>query len=511
MTDPFAAPPPSARGAAVRERWLLLVVALVQFLVALDMSVVNVALPDIRASLDFSASGLTWVVNAYALTFGGLLMLGGRTGDVAGRRRTLLAGLALFGLASVGGGCAQSAGHLIAARAAQGVGAAVLTPVALALITVRFPAGPARVRALALWGASAAVGGAVGVLAGGVLTQTAGWRAVLFVNVPFVALGLLAAVRGVPADERHAATPRLDIAGALLATAGTSTLVLGVVRTEQHAWGSATTLLTLALAAALLAGFALVERRTADPLLRLGLLRRRPVIAANLIVLLLFSGQFAAFYFVSLYLQQVLGYGPAATGLSFLPFTAGIVAGSAFATRTAERLGPRALLTCGGAVAAIGFGWFGAVLGADGSFTVSVLGPSVVTSLGLGVCFIPVATAATTGVGPEEAGMASGLVTSSRQIGGSLGLAALSTVAATVTERRGGVSGDADGGGADRLSALASGYATAVGISGALLAAAALLAYVLLPRPSRPSGGSATGASPRRTGKDRGEGALSVR
>jgi EmrB/QacA subfamily drug resistance transporter len=461
---------------AVQRRWLLVVVLLVQVMVALDMSVVNVALPHIKTALGFTPGALTWVVNAYALTFGGLMMFGGRIGDVAGRCRTLLAGLAIFGLASLGGGLARDPAQLIAARAVQGVGAAALTPVAFALITVHFPAGPARSRALGLWGASAALGGTIGVLAGGLLTQCASWRAVLFVNIPVVALALAATLFRLPADKGSGARP--DITGALLVTAGTTALVLGVVRTQNYAWGSPVTLLTLGSAAVLLAAFVLVELRTSAPLLRIGLLALRPVVAANLFVLLAFSGQFAAFYFVSLYLQQVLGYGPAATGYAFTPFCVGITIGTIIATRTVGRAGPRALLVVGGVVAAAGLGWFGLAMGPHGSFLTSILGPSMVVSIGLGLCLVPAGFAATIGVPADEAGMASGLITSSRQVGGSIGLAILATVAVTVTR---------DSRAASHVTALASGYAVAVGVAGGMLAFAALAAFVLLPGRRRAS------------------------
>ncbi|MBL7491871.1 MFS transporter [Frankia sp. AgB1.9] len=475
MTDSLTAAPTTPQERARPSRWLLAVVLSVQAMVALDTSVVNVALPHIRSALHFSPGGLTWVINAYSLTFGGLIMLGGRIGDQIGRRRAILAGLVVFGVASLAGGLAQNPGELIASRAVQGVGAAVLAPIAFALISVHVPAGPARARALGLWGAAAAAGGAVGVLAGGVLTQWAGWRVVLFLNVPMVAFVLVAALRGVPADRRNGYLPRLDAPGALLVTAGTSVLVLAVVRTDTHPWGSATTLITLVLALALLALFALVETRMPAPLLRLRLLTHRSVVVANVFVLLLFSGQFAAFYFVSLYLQQVLGYSAATTGIAFLPFCVGMLFGSTLASRLVARMDGHLLLAVGGAVAAVGFGWFAATLGVHGSFVVSILGPSIVASVGIGLCVVPMGTAATVGVAPAEAGMAAGLITSSRQIGGSIGLATLATVAITVSGHHHG----------DARASAAAGYATAVGLSGLLLALAAVLAFLLLP--TRPS------------------------
>ncbi|MCT2593212.1 MFS transporter [Streptomyces sp. N2-109] len=462
------------QGAPDRGRLLLAVILTVQFTVALDMSVLNVALPDIRHHLGFTATGLPWVVNAYALAFGGLMMLGGRIGDLAGRRRTLLAGLVLFGAASATGALAQEPWQLITARAVQGAGAAALAPVALALITVNYPAGPARSRALGLWGAAAAAGGAAGVLIGGLLTESAGWRSVMLINVPITLVTLLAA-RKITGDRRDGPAPRLDLGGALLVTAGTSALVLAVVRTETLSWGSSTTVATLALAALLLTLFVGVELRTAEPLLRMRLLTRRPVVAANVFMLLLASAQFAVFYFVSLYLQQVLEYGPAATGLAFLPFCCGIVVGSVTATRSLARLGARRVLVSAGALGAAGFGWFALVLTADGGFATAILGPSLLTSIGVGMSIVPLGTAATADVDPREAGMATGLINSSRQIGGSIGLAVLVTVSASVT--------GGHGGGADE--ALAAGYRAAAAVAGGLLMVATLLALLLMP-PRRP-------------------------
>ncbi|MFE9457301.1 MFS transporter [Streptomyces californicus] len=460
----------SVPGAGERPaRWLLVVALTVQFLVSLDMSVVNVALPDIRSDLGFDGGGLLWVVNAYALAFGGLLMLGGRLADLAGPRRVLTAGLALFGLASLAGGLAWSPGSLVAARAVQGVGAAALAPVAFALITLAFPAGPARSRALGLWGMAGAAGGAVGVLAGGVLTDATGWRSVMLVNVPIVAFALAAAARTGPVGARGRTGARLDVAGALLATAGTTLLVLGLVRTADHGWTSPVTLASLGGAVVLLAAFVAVELRTASPLLRPGLLTGRPVLTANLFCLLLASAQFGAFYFVSLHMQLVLGFGPTAAGFAFLPFCVGVVAGSILATRAVAVLGMRRLMTLGAALAALGMGWFAATATVEGSFLVSILGPSLLCSFGIGLCFVPLGTAATTDVTAEETGMASGLLNSSRQVGGSLGLAVLVTVAVQVT------------GGSTGLAELSSGYAAALWGAAGLLAAAAVAAYVLLP------------------------------
>ncbi|WP_329560329.1 MFS transporter [Streptomyces uncialis] len=465
-----------------RHALFLPVVLTVQFLVALDMSVVNIALPGIRTGLGFAPEDLTWVVSAYALAFGGLLMLGGRLADVVGRRRVLIAGFTLFGAASLAGGLASEPWQLIAARAVQGVGAAALAPVGLTLITVMYPAGKERSGALAMWGAAGALGGAVGVLLGGMLTDWFGWRAVMLVNVPVVLLAVFAARIAVPLDDRHGARPRLDTAGAVLVTAGTTALVLGLVRAESLGWSSATTLLTLAAAALLLTAFAAVEARHRQPLLRLGMLRLRPVLSANMFSLLLAAGQFGAFYFVSLYLQQVLGYGPTATGAAFLPFCVGIVAGSVFAARTITRYGVRALTVTGGLLAAGGMAWWALVMTPESGFWLAVLPPSLLGSVGIGLCMVPLGTAATSGISAHEAGMASGLLNTSRQIGGSVGLALLVTVATAA---------GADGGGAG--TPLMDGFPAAFWTAAALLAVGALSMAVLYREPD--AGPGAPGAA----------------
>ena len=289
----------------------LAAVAVVQFMVSLDLSVVNVGLPRIAAGLGFSAVGVTWVIYAYALTFGGLLLLGGKAADRYGRKRVLLLGLGLFGLASLAGGFAQEPGHLVAARAVQGIGAAALAPAALALLTATFPTGKARVRAFGVWSAMNAAGGALGVLIGGLLTEYASWRWVMFVNVPMAGCALALAWRGVPAGPPPVRVGRPDVLGAVLATAGLTLLVFGVVRTDQYSWTSPVTMMTLAVAAALLAAFIYAERATArEPLIRLGLLANRSVAGANAYNLLVGAAMAAAFYFVSFYLQRVLGTGP---------------------------------------------------------------------------------------------------------------------------------------------------------------------------------------------------------
>ncbi|MER7769208.1 MFS transporter [Kitasatospora sp. NPDC096140] len=479
---------------SLRPGLVLAAVTVAQFVFALDMSVVNVALPAIRTALGFAPLDLSWVVHVYALTFGGLLLLGGRACDLYGRRRLLVTGLAVFGLCSLAGGLAQEPWQLVAARAGQGIGAAAAAPAALAMLTTTFTEGPRRVRALGVWSAANAAGGALGVLAGGLLTEYASWRWVMLVNLPVVAVALALLPAAGPADvrpagerpvgvrpvgerpvgvrsveERPARRERPDVPGAVLATGGVGLLVFGVVRTEARGWTSPATLATLAAAAVLLAAFVVTETRAPAPLLRLGLLRSRWVAGANLLVFLAAAGQFTAFYFVSLYLQQVLGLGAAATGTAFLPFSAGLVAGTVVATRVTAARGPRAALVPGALLAAAGLAWF-AGISPDGGFLTDVLGPSLVTSIGTGLVLAPVAAAATTGIAAHEAGRASGLLNSSRQLGGCVGLAALATVAA----HRTGTSTDPG--------ALNDGYALGLAVCAALFVLAAVVATVVLPR-----------------------------
>ncbi|MCI3242059.1 MULTISPECIES: MFS transporter [Streptomyces] len=448
---------------------VLAAVAVAQFAVALDLSVVNVALPAMRTALGFDALGLSWVVHVYALTLGGFLLLGGRACDLYGRRRLFVLGLIAFGLCSLAGGLAQAPWQLIAARAGQGVGAAAATPATLALLTTTFTEGPQRVRALGVWSGVNAAGGALGVLAGGLLTQYAGWRWVMLINLPIVAVALALALAGVPVETHPARRERLDVLGAVLATGGVGLLVLGVVRTDAVGWGSPATAAMLIAAALLLGAFVYVESRVSAPLLRLGLLRSRWVAGANVLVFFSTAGQFAAFYFVSLYMQQVLGMGAAATGAAFLPFSVSLIAGSVVATRVTAARTPRASLVPGALLAAAGLAWF-AFISPDGGFLTDVLGPCLVTGVGVGLVIAPIVAAATTGVAPREAGMASGLMNSSRQLGGCIGLAALATVAAHHT------------GTATTPAALNDGYALGLAIAAALFAVAAVVAIAVLPR-----------------------------
>ncbi|WP_240662180.1 MFS transporter [Streptomyces sp. WAC 06738] len=493
--------PAEGSGGAGRAGLALATAAVAQFLVSLDLSVVNVGLPEIGAALGFGEVGLTWVIHAYALTFGGLLLLGGKAADRYGQKRMLLVGLGLFGAASLLGGFATEPGHLVAARAAQGVGAAALAPAGLALLTATFPGGRARVRAFGIWSAMNAAGGALGVLIGGVLTEYAGWRWVMFVNVPMALVALAMTWRGVATDgprglvvggggggggvERGRERGRPDVLGGVLATGGMSLLVFGIVRTDRHAWTSAVTVTTLAVALALLTAFVVVERTTGrDPLVRLGLLANRAVLGAITYTLVIGAAMASSFYFMSLYLQRVLGNGPAETGLQFLPFALGVVAGSVLAVKLGYRYAPRLLLAGGGLLTAAGFAWFG-LMDADGTYAVDVLGPSILASVGFGLVLGPLVSVATGGVAAHEAGMASGLLNSARQLGAALGLAALGTAA---HHRTGESPGAAD---------LNDGYALGLTLCAALLVVAVLIATTVLPRraeedPPRPDAADGT-------------------
>lgn len=451
---------------------VLAAVAVVQFMVSLDLSVVNVALPAIGRGLGFGAAGLTWVIHAYALTFGGMLLLGGKAADLYGRKPVLLLGLTLFALASLAGGLAQLPGHLVAARAAQGIGAAAVAPAALSLLTSAFPQGRPRVKAFGVWSAVNAAGAALGVLIGGVLAEFAGWRWVMFVNVPMAAVAFALVQRAVHRDRPDLRQGRPDLPGALLATGGLTLLVFTVVRTDEVGWTSPATIAGGAGALVLLSAFVGVERVTsADPLLRLRLLGNRSVAGANLYILLVGAAMASSFYFLSLYLQLVLGTGAARSGLQFLPFALGVVVGSVLAIKLGYSVPARILLISGAVLTAIGFIWF-ARLDAEGTFLTDVLGPSIVTSIGFGLCLGPASSIATTGVDAAEVGTASGLLNSSRQIGASLGLAALGTAA----QQR--IANESDSG----TAALVSGYAVGFGIGAALLGAAAVVALTVLPR-----------------------------
>lgn len=413
------------------DRIVLTVVCLAQFMVILDVSIVNVALPSIQRSLGFSEANLQWVVTAYSLTFGGLLLLGGRLADLVGRRRIFLVGLALFTGSSLLGGFAQNQGTLIAARALQGVGAAVLSPATLTILTVTFTDQRSRAKALGVWGAVAAGGGATGALIGGILTQYLSWRWILFVNVPIGVVLFLFARLFLTESRADAPGRKLDVAGSFTVTAGLLALVYTIVHTDEVSWTSLSTAITGGLALVLLGAFVVIEARVAEqPLVPLGLFRSRAVTGANLVMFSFGMAMFAMWFFLTLYLQQVVGYDPVVTGLTFIPQTAAIAVGTTIAGRLAPRYGPRPVMMVGAFIAAGGLYWLSRIQPGD-SYWTGACGGGILATLGMGLAFTPVTLAATSGVRRDQAGLASGLVNSSRQIGASLGLAVLSTVAAT--------------------------------------------------------------------------------
>ncbi len=450
-----------------------------QFMVVLDISIVNVALPHIGSSLHYSRSGLQWVVNAYTLTFAGFLLLGGRAADLLGRRRVFIGGLVLFSVASLIGGLSQSDAMLTAARAAQGLGGAVLAPATLTILITTYDAGRARARALGVWSAVAGTGGAFGALIGGILTQYLSWRWILFINVP-IGLAAIAVAWRYLTESRpgDGATRRnLDLPGALTGTAGLALLVYGIINTTTYSWTSGRTLATLAGAVALLGVFVLIEARwSSDPLMPLRLFRSRSVSGADLSMLLVGAGFFAMFYFMTLYLQEVLHYDPVKAGLAFLPASAAIIVGTQISSRLLTRVGPRPLLIVGFVVSGGGLLWLGQVA-AGSSFAGAVLVPSMLATFGVGMGFTPLATAGTAGVPYQDSGLASGVLNTARQVGGSIGLAALATLALDETNgklRHAAVTHTGP------LQALTSGYDRAF-IAAACLSFAAALAAIIIP------------------------------
>ncbi|MFE0044179.1 MFS transporter [Streptomyces albireticuli] len=440
--DPAAAPasealPASAPGRPRSATAVLVLACAAQFMVILDVTIVNVALPAMRAELRLDAAGQQWIVNAYTLGFAGLLLLGGRTADLVGTRRAFLAGVVGFTLASLAGGLATGGGPLVAARAVQGAGAAFLAPATLALIMRTFTEPAPRARAMGAWSVVTAAGGAVGAVVGGALTEYAGWRWVLFVNVPIGAVLLTAALLYVPAaGGGRGGARRLDLPGALTVTAGLTALVHGTIGSETHGWGSPHVWGPAGAGALLLAGFVVIESRVAQPLVPLAILRHRGLAVANPLVMAMSGAGFSMWFLLSLYLQQNLGLGAVEAGLCFVPGSLAIIVGARTATRLVARTGSRPLVVAGMALSTAGFVWLSRIGGAGGGYADEVAGPFVLASLGFGLSLMPAMVAATSGTDPAEAGLAAGLVNTSRQVGGALGLAVLATVASHTTAAR---------------------------------------------------------------------------
>ena len=453
-------------------RWAtLVVVCLAQFMVILDATIVNVALPSIERGLHFSATDLQWVINSYTLMFGGFLLLGGRAADFFGRRRLFLAGVAVFSIASLINGLATSSEMLIIGRGLQGLGGAMVSPAALSIITTTFAEGPDRNKALGVWSAIAAGGAAVGLLLGGVLTDLLSWEWCFFVNVPVGVMAILAALRYVPNTLAEHKPQSIDIAGAVAVTSGLVVLVYAIVKAQAWGFGSGRTLGLAAAAAVLLGTFVWIESRSKAPLVRLGIFRKRSLTGANVVMTLVAAGMTSMFFFATLYVQQILGFSPLKAGLAFLPVTAGIVMGAGIAQTGIKRIGARAQAAIGISVAAVGM-FMLTGMPVDGSYLNDVLPGLIPIAFGMGMTFVPITLMATTGVHGDDQGLASGLLNTSQQVGGALGLAVLSTVAFNHAAAHGG----------PRAEALVSGYTTAFTVGGVLLAAGAALILLLIRR-----------------------------
>jgi EmrB/QacA subfamily drug resistance transporter len=461
--------------------WLVLVlVCLAQFMVVLDATVVNVALPSIQSDLDMSEADLQWVVNSYTLIFGGFLLLGGRAGDLLGRKRIFLAGVVVFTGASLLNGLATSSEFLILARGLQGLGAALVSPAALSIVTTTFPEGRERTKALGVWAAIAVGGGAVGLLLGGILTDALSWPWIFFVNVPVGIATFALSLRYVPESRADAAHRAFDVAGAVTVTAGLVVLVFGIVKAQEWGWTSARTLGFGALAFVLLAAFVAIEQRARAPLVRLDIFAVKTLRAANVVMLLVGAGLFAMFFFNTLYVQRVLGYSALEAGLAFLPITAGIIIGAGLSQRLVPALGVRVVPLVGLTIATTGMLLL-LRLEPGGSYVTDLLPALLPVSVGMGLTFVPVTLLATSGVPERDAGLASGLFNTSQQIGGALGLAVLSTLAVDRT-----TSTLQDAGGsptpAESAQALVDGFHVAFIGAAAFLGAALILLMALLRR-----------------------------
>lgn len=449
----------------------LLLLCTVQFLDVLDASILNVALPSIQSDLEFSRQSLQWVVSGYVLAYGGFLLLGGRLADLFGRRRVMVAGVALFGVASAIGGAAQSSGVLVSARLLQGLGAALMAPAALSILTTSFAEGEARNKALGAWGAIAGLGAAAGVTFGGLLTDGPGWRWVLYVNLPVTIALLIAAYIVLPDDRRTPERGGVDAAGAVLVTTGMLALVYGLIDAPERGWTSGRVLGLFAAAAVLLVAFVVNETRTPRPLMPLDIFRIRGLAAANITQVAAMAGFFAMFFFLTLYMQNVLGWSPVRTGLSYLPVTVAIGLTAGLSGQLFPRIGTRPVIVGGAVLAAVGLFLLSGVP-VDGTYVADVLPGIVLMALGMGAVFVGVTTAANAGVPADRAGLAAGLITTSVQLGGAVGLAVLSAVATGRIDSR-------LAAGADPAVALTDGIGRALLVGSLFLAAAALIALRL--------------------------------
>src|SRR5215470_514203 len=451
-----------------RGKLILALVCLAGFLDFIDTTIVNIALPSIRHHLHFSVANLQWAVTGYLLTYGGFLLLGGRAADLAGRRKLLVAGTALFGVASLAGGLAGTAGVLVAARLVQGLGAAMMTPAALSILTTSFPAGRDRIKAIGAWSGTIPLGAVVGTVLGGLLSQGPGWRWVFFVNVPVAVIVITAAFRLLGGDTRRARVANFDVAGAVLSTAGMLTLVYALVNAPSTGWGSAGTITELAVAGVLLTAFVVNERHHRNPLVPLAIFRIKGLGAADATQVIAQAGFYSMFFFITLYMQTILGYSPIAAGAAYLPVTAGVGLSSGIATKLVSRTGTRPVLVAGLLLGAAGVSWLSRI-GVHGSYLTSILPGLAVMALGLGAVFVGVQTAANTGVPADKAGLAAALITASSTVGGALGLAIFSAIAAGRTRH-------VLTAGASQPAALTAGFQAALLACAIVLVAAAVIA-----------------------------------
>jgi EmrB/QacA subfamily drug resistance transporter len=456
----------SRRGIAI-----LLLLSLVQFMDVLDASILNIALPSIERDLDFSQQSLQWVVNGYILTYGGFLLLGGRVADLLGRRRILVIGLLVFAGSSLLGGLAQSGSLLVGARFAQGLGAAMLSPAALSSLTTIFRTDRDRHTALGVWAAVSGLGGAAGVLFGGLLTEGPGWRWVLFVNVPFSAIALVGAFLLLKPERKSAPLASFDALGAVLVTGGMLLLVYALVKAPDIGWGAAQTIAELAGAAVMLAGFVVNELRVRNPLVPLSILRIKGVAAADATQMVVLAGFLPMFFFLTLYMQTVLHYSPIQTGIAYLPLTGGFIIAASISSQLFARIGTKPVVLVGIVIGAGGLYWLSRVP-VDGSYVTDILPGLLVSSIGLGGVFTGLTTAANAGVGEDKAGLAAGLLNTGQQLGGALGLAILSALATART------SSLLDAGQASAAHAATEGYQRALLAGVVLMLAAGFIALL---------------------------------
>jgi EmrB/QacA subfamily drug resistance transporter len=463
-----------------RRKWLALaLLSAVQFMVVLDLAIVNVALPSIQADLGLSQADLQWVISAYALVFGGFLLLGGRAADLLGRRRLFLVGIVVFALASLLAGLAWSETAVIAARALQGLGGAMITPAALSILSTTFSEGRDRNVALGVWGAVGGFGAAAGVILGGVLTDGLGWEWIFFVNVPVAATAVALTPR-LLTESRDTSARSFDLGGALLVTLGLSSLVYAITEAGQDGWTAAKTLVAFGASLALLAGFVVWELRHPEPLMRFAILRRRSVSSANVLALLLTTTTLSTFLTMTLYMQQVLGFSAIQTGFGFVAIAGSAMIWSTAAAQLVTRVGVKPVLVTGFSALAGALAYLSQI-SADGSYFVDLLPAFLLLAMGLGFSFVPISISALSGVGPTEAGLASGLINTSQQIGGALGIAALSTIATSRTE-------DALGSGAAPAAALVHGFQGAFYVAVGVAIVGLLAALTLIRRkPAEPA------------------------